>query len=419
MPRSVTFVHAADLHLGASFSGLRSVSTPLANQLVDAVAQAYRRIIDLCLSERVDFLVLAGDSFNEDTVPYRVQHVFFEGLQRLNEARIPVYLSMGNHDPLASWGNRLELLPDNVSVFRADRPSYFIYTRDGRPLACLAGRSYEHSSEPDSLLGGLSRPEVELQVGQTPFVVGVLHTGLGDPAYAPCSRDDLRATGLDYWALGHIHASMVDEDVPLVMPGSPQGLDINENAVHGCYLVTLEDGRPARMRFCKTESIAWEHPVLDITGIDAPEELIERMVDTGRDLLARREAPVCARFELTGRSRLFERLSGEDEGFVDDLCSWVGERFSSSDLWLRVYDIDSTVQPPLDYQALADGGLFPSVLIEQSNEMHADSSELTALLSARFGKLGLSKFFSDVDVSEAVSAARDECLDRLMRSDRR
>lgn len=94
MERSVTFVHAADLHLGASFSGLITSSDVIGSQLVEAVSESYRRIIDICMTRSVDFLILAGDSFNRDEIPYRVQRIFFDGLLRLKDAGIEVYLAM-------------------------------------------------------------------------------------------------------------------------------------------------------------------------------------------------------------------------------------------------------------------------------------------------------------------------------------
>jgi exonuclease SbcD len=415
MKRSVTFVHAADLHLGATFSGLSSTSASLASKLIDAVTLAFQRVVGLCLSKQVDFLVLAGDSFNEDEVPYRVQHVFFDELRRLEASDIPVYLSLGNHDPEASWGGRLELLPSNVSVFGADAPSYFLYERAGQPLVGLAGRSYAHSREPESLMEGLSRRDLEQRVGRTPFTIGVLHTGLAGSSYAPCTLDDLRAAGFDYWALGHVHARSEELGVPAIMPGSPQGLDINENSRHGCYLVTLEEDCPPQAQFVTTESIGWEQPELDITNVSNLEELLKAMEKCARGLLDKRRVPVCARFTLVGRSPLFSEL--EDEETLKDLREALEEQFPAQDQWFRVYDIASHVQPMLDYGSLKDSGLFPSVVIERAQAMLDDPSDFEREMHRRLSQLGIPLSGDEIDLTRAISTARDDCLNRLLRRD--
>ena len=64
MARSVTFIHAADLHLGAPFRGLRAVSPVWADRLVKSIPDAYRKFIDETIREQVDFLIIAGDAFD-------------------------------------------------------------------------------------------------------------------------------------------------------------------------------------------------------------------------------------------------------------------------------------------------------------------------------------------------------------------
>ncbi|MCB0971586.1 MAG: hypothetical protein KDA97_08735, partial [Acidimicrobiales bacterium] len=46
------------------------------------------------------------------------------------------------------------------------------------------------------------------------FHVGLLHANVGGPTtghadYSPCTVDDLRRTGYQYWALGHVHGRRV------------------------------------------------------------------------------------------------------------------------------------------------------------------------------------------------------------------
>ena len=60
------FVHAADLHLDSPLRSLALRDPDLAGLIGNATRQALARIVDLCLDEAVDALVLAGDLYDGD-----------------------------------------------------------------------------------------------------------------------------------------------------------------------------------------------------------------------------------------------------------------------------------------------------------------------------------------------------------------
>ena len=91
---TITFIHAADLHLGAPFKGLRASSPLWADVLLKAIPDAYRRIVDTAIEKQVDFVVVAGDIFDDSRPSYADFSLFVSGLERLNDAGIPVYLSL-------------------------------------------------------------------------------------------------------------------------------------------------------------------------------------------------------------------------------------------------------------------------------------------------------------------------------------
>ena len=61
---SFTFLHAADLHLGSPFQGLSLKDEDLARRFASASREAFRELVDLALSEKVAFLVIAGDIYD-------------------------------------------------------------------------------------------------------------------------------------------------------------------------------------------------------------------------------------------------------------------------------------------------------------------------------------------------------------------
>ena len=62
--RPVRFVHAADLHLGAPFQGVDASDARVRAALLASTYEALDRIVALCLAEKVDFLLIAGDVHN-------------------------------------------------------------------------------------------------------------------------------------------------------------------------------------------------------------------------------------------------------------------------------------------------------------------------------------------------------------------
>ena len=62
---TLRFVHAADLHLDSPFTGIRATAPEnVAQALYSATFDSYQNIVDLCISERVDALLVAGDIYD-------------------------------------------------------------------------------------------------------------------------------------------------------------------------------------------------------------------------------------------------------------------------------------------------------------------------------------------------------------------
>ena len=73
----IRFVHAADLHLDSPFVGIKAVAPDnVASALHDATFAAYENIIELCIDERVDALVVAGDVYDSADRSLRAQLKF-------------------------------------------------------------------------------------------------------------------------------------------------------------------------------------------------------------------------------------------------------------------------------------------------------------------------------------------------------
>ena len=267
------FVHAADIHLDSPLKSLALRDPELADLIGNATRQAFTGIIDLCLAEEVDALFLAGDLYDGDQTSMKTARYFANQLHRLDRAGIRVFIVRGNHDALSRITREL-VLPDSVKVFGSRAEAIPIEGGAGKARVVIHGLSFAQPHAPDSLLGRY-RPPVEGSVN-----VGILHTSLGgaighDP-YAPCSVADLRATDFRYWALGHVHKRFVaDGPCTIVMPGNPQGRDINEAGARSVTLGTIADDGSIRIEERRTSVAQFERIIVDASGIAEWRELVE------------------------------------------------------------------------------------------------------------------------------------------------
>lgn len=426
MAKQLTFIHAADLHLGAPFRGLRALSEPWANRLLTAIPEAYDRVVDAAISHAVDFVIIAGDIFDNARASYGDYLHFFEGLHRLDRAGIPVYLCTGNHDPFTSWQHDFFAFPANTTMFAADKPSFTVYERDGEALCLMGGRGYYNQTWPmdEDISAGLSRTAAERDlaamvpdVSHVPFAVGVLHTGLDlDPGKAPTNAAELMRRGMDYWALGHIHMKYVYpslDDPRVVFSGCIQGRDIKETGERGCYLVTLGEGSRNKVEFIPTASVVWQRMDVDITECTTISDITEKIM---RELFrvngkAHCEE-MCARITLTGTTPLHTVLARPN--MMDDLRKHINDGYPS---FFCDALVDATVQP-YDKNALRREGLFPAVFLRVADAMRDDHDDDIAYLQEEFLKKNLplpNAYVQHID--SLVDDAENMVLDLLQRGD--
>ncbi|TIU19486.1 MAG: DNA repair exonuclease, partial [Mesorhizobium sp.] len=71
---------------------------------------------DLCLSEHVDALVIAGDLYDGDQTSMKTARFLASQMTRLHQAGVRVYMIRGNHDAMSRIAKQL-VLPDTVTIF--------------------------------------------------------------------------------------------------------------------------------------------------------------------------------------------------------------------------------------------------------------------------------------------------------------
>lgn len=273
----------------------------LAALIGDSTRQALIRIVDLCLSEQVDALIIAGDLYDGEQTSMKTARFLATQMQRLHEAGIEVYKIRGNHDAMSKITQEL-VLPPSVKIFTG-RAEAVEMARGGLNIA-VHGLSFAKPQAPESLLPKFKAP-VPGAVN-----IGIMHTSLagapGHDAYAPCSLPDLHRAGFDYWALGHIHQRTHHAgERTVIMPGMPQGRDINEAGEKSVSLVTVHDDGSIRVEERLTSLAQFARVSLDVSPAQDWRQLVDQI---GAALEAERERTrsehLVARLRLTGTSPL-------------------------------------------------------------------------------------------------------------------
>src|SRR6204780_3874906 len=95
------FVHAADIHLDSPLKSLALRDPELADLIGNATRRALENIIQLCLAEQVDALMLAGDLYDGDQTSMKTARFLAGQIRLLHDAGIRVFVIRINHDALS------------------------------------------------------------------------------------------------------------------------------------------------------------------------------------------------------------------------------------------------------------------------------------------------------------------------------
>ncbi|MER9243455.1 DNA repair exonuclease [Mesorhizobium sp. M0633] len=295
------FVHTADTHLDSPLRTLALRNPELAELVGDASRQAFISIVDLCLAERVDALVIAGDLYDGDQTSMKTARFLALQMMRLHQAGVRVYMIRGNHDAMSRISKQL-VLPDTVTIF-SGRTQSVIQSGAGLDVV-LHGLSFASPKAAESLLPKYAGPR------EGAANIGIMHTSLagspGHDVYAPCSVADLQGHGFEYWALGHIHVRKVYPGAStLVMPGIPQGRDINEAGEKSVTLATINDDRSVDIEEKLTSVAQFERVSVDLAGTSELPEAVGRIRSAlEQSRIAARSQYLIARLGLVGASGL-------------------------------------------------------------------------------------------------------------------
>lgn len=366
------FVHAADLHVDSPLRGLDRYEGAPASKLRSATRRALENLVATCIDERVAFLVLAGDVFDDVWKDYSTGLFFASQMARLREAQIPVVLLRGNHDAASSISKALRL-PDNVRELSSKKPEV---VEIASANACVHGQSFAQRAVTDDLAANYPKAIAGA------FNVGLLHTCLdgreGHDPYAPTTIDVLRARGYDYWALGHVHArEVLSLDPPIVFSGNLQGRHARETGPKGASLVTVEGGVVTDIEHRAMDVVRWENVEVDASDASDALEIVDRACEALRRASESAENRLLAsRLHVRGRTPANGRVRRDLEAFVSEVRSAAIHALGDA-VWIEKTIVGT--RSPLDLDRVREEASAIGHLSRRLSAIKDDPAELERL----------------------------------------
>lgn len=268
------FAHFADIHLGFQRQG----------PLQEIERQVFEDAVDMCISEKADFVLMCGDLFHVNIPDMRVQKTAMRKFRDMHDAGIPVYAVYGSHDFSPTSSSTIDLLEAAGYLKKVTVPAdsgdriRLDYIKDEKTGASLTGFSGLKAGRDIEYYEKLDREYLEEAGG---FRIFLFHGAVSEMVQDEVGGESLPLSymprGLDYYAGGHIHTfgnrSFAGYQ-NVVYPGTPFAgyySDMEESARgkgRGFVMVDFED-RVEQVRFVEMRGCRYEIIDVDADGLSA------------------------------------------------------------------------------------------------------------------------------------------------------
>jgi len=228
-------LHFADAHINAVQSGRWDPETGQPVRVMDFL-KSLDTIVDTAIEEKVDLVLFAGDAYKDANPTPAQQALFASRILRLEDARIPTILLVGNHDKTVRNEDHA------LTEFKTFKTKHIHVVDTIRHRASvdfdIIFLPWVHKSQLitgevirklETLIEGMDPNTPNIFLGHC-SVVGASFSSerlvmLGEDLMLP--KKLLTESGFDYVALGHIHKHQEIDDL-IIYPGSIERVDWGE-----------------------------------------------------------------------------------------------------------------------------------------------------------------------------------------------
>ena len=406
--QKIKFIHAADLHIESPYRGVSNLNPELGERLIQLGFKAFDNLIEACIVHEIDFLLIAGDSFDSENASLSAQFRFLRGLQKLTAQNIPVYIVCGNHDPLSSWIKEINL-PEHVHVFQGNEVQQAEVLKEGKTLVHIYGVSFEDKVENRSL------EEQFRAEDKSVFSIGLLHgtfAGIQHKnPYCPMTLDQLKRSGMHYWALGHIHKrEVVHELKPTVIyPGNLQGRHFNETGKKGAYVVEVDDKNTVTPTFISLSEVVFLREEIMLTEDESLPSLSDK-IEGLKGRCIDEFGSVLLRLTLKGNTPLYEEL--RDARQLNTFADTLNEGVNYQADFAFISRIENKTQPLINWEERKQGDDFVADLIRKYEAIQADDTTQQEIIQSILEEIDSSQVYRklrkyDLDANFSLEALID------------
>jgi len=270
----VKFAHIADSHLGS----WRQPELQLLN------LESFRKTIDSCIQEKVEFILFTGDLFDSAFPPIEILKETFNEFRKLKEAGIKCYIIAGSHDYSISGKTFLDVLEKagfcEICKYELDEETQKIVLK---PLVYKSYYIYGYPGKKSGLeINDLKKIEIKEDYSNY-FRILMLHTTIKEVAEnLPIESIDLKdLPKADYYALGHIHVDFEKEinGKPAIYGGPtfPNNFKELEELKNGSfYIVTIEGFTKITKKEIKLKEVVLVEVELD-SSLKSTQQILEAL----------------------------------------------------------------------------------------------------------------------------------------------
>tara|TARA_Y100000034_G_scaffold136933_1_gene217294 strand:- start:2103 stop:3263 length:1161 start_codon:yes stop_codon:yes gene_type:complete len=224
----VRFAHIADIHLG----GWKQ------QPLQDLNFQSFKKAVDICINEKLDFVIIAGDLFDSAYPDIEILKKTFAEFKRFKDAKLPCFIIAGSHDYSVSGKTFLDVLEKagfckNIENFEETENSIIINPTIHERVALYGYPGKKSSLEINDLR------KIKLNDSPGMFKILMLHTTL-DKAKGTLPIDSIETEFLpkaDYYALGHLHIDFQYDNFVYPGPIFPNNFQELEDLRGGSFYI--------------------------------------------------------------------------------------------------------------------------------------------------------------------------------------
>jgi len=260
-------IHCADIHLDSTLSS--KFDKEKAKERNAEILSSFLSMINYAKEEGVKAILIAGDLFDKKKASKKTSEIIMRAIA--DASSVNFYYLKGNHDAL-NFAENYNELPENLFLFGNFWTSYDITDR-----VTISGAEFNNSNAPilsDSL--NLDKEKINIVM---------LHGNASETSLRSegetIAIKSYKNKGIDYMALGHIHAQysgVIDERGEYAYSGCLEGRGFDELGEHGYIILDIDENEgKIKREFHRSSVRILYNPKTDITGVTSIVEAIEKV----------------------------------------------------------------------------------------------------------------------------------------------